>query len=44
MTALMIAAYKGHLNIVQLLLQSNKVDVNQQDIEYDQVHILYTIQ
>ena len=29
MPALIVAAYNGHLDIVQMLLQSKKVDVNQ---------------
>ena len=33
MSALMVAAKKGHLEIVQLLLQSNKVDINQKNSE-----------
>ena len=33
MPALLAAAYKGHLDIVQMLLESGKVDVNQKDSE-----------
>lgn len=32
-SALIAAAYKGHIEIVQLLLESNKVDVNQKTTE-----------
>ena len=31
MPALIVAAYRGHLDIVQMLLQSKKVDVNQKN-------------
>ena len=33
MSALLVAACKGHDKIIQLLLQSNKVDINQKSTE-----------
>ena len=32
-TALIVAAYEGHVNIVQMLLQSGKIHVDQKDSE-----------
>ena len=40
MTALIVAAYKGHVEVVQMLLQSGKVHVDQKDSE---VSILFII-
>ena len=33
MSALLVTAHNGHLEIIQLLLQSNKVDINQKNSE-----------
>ena len=40
MTAMIVAAYKGHVGIVQMLLQSGKVHVDQKD---SQVSMLFFI-
>ena len=39
MTALIVAAYKGHVEVVQMLLQSGKVHVDQKDSEVCMLYI-----
>ena len=41
MTALLAAAFKGHLGIVEMMLHSKKVDVNQQNSEVNIVYANY---
>ena len=41
MPALMVAAYKGHLEIVQMLLQSKKVDVDQESSAVSILNLYY---
>ena len=41
MTALMVAAYKGHVEVVQMLLQSGKVHVDQKDSKVSMLFIIH---
>ena len=41
MTALMVAAYKGHVEVVQMLLQAGKVHVDQQSCVSSMLFIIH---
>ena len=41
MTALIVAAYRGHVDIMRLLLQSGKVHVDRQDREVSMFFIIH---
>ena len=41
MTALTVAAYRGHMEVVQMLLQAGKVHVDQQTSDVSMLFIIH---